>query len=181
MPALTLHSTWEIYGDEPSAFAKAHQSELLPSWQSQPLRSQLIILQPVNLDGEREIVNERKNEARHEFLAWSERFRAFFLQQINSGSSEIPLDNLVEVFDPASGYPVYSAAGNLTWADVPNAAESLGFSRFDWEGCRALCHPRWGRHVYPGTLVSKMTLTRSWAILQSFISIEESPNHSFCS
>jgi hypothetical protein len=59
-----------------------------------------------------------------------------------------------DCFDPKTGLPVLSEAGQVSIDDVAVVKACLGYATLEIEGCSILLHPHWGNAVYPAVLVS---------------------------
>ncbi|KAI9152619.1 hypothetical protein H9P43_009415 [Blastocladiella emersonii ATCC 22665] len=53
--------------------------------------------------------------------------------------------------DPASGYPVRSAAGSALYPDVSGCTALLRYDVMNVGCCKVVLHPDWGSKVYPAT------------------------------
>ncbi len=129
----------------PSQFLCTHMDRLLPTW-SRPIASVLIVLQPCSCDllERTPVAEEQKQQLRQSFLQFGYEVAA----KLNY------LGHLVEVFDPRTGLPLLSSAGQLRLDDVAIVRSCLGYPTVDSFGCSVILHPDWGSSVYPSTLLS---------------------------
>ncbi|HEY9645204.1 MAG TPA: methylmalonic aciduria and homocystinuria type D protein [Chroococcidiopsis sp.] len=139
---------WSVHS--PSAFIQDRAASLLPDWSCaiEPvlIESVLIVLQPCD-----RVLLERTLETE----AQKERLRQNFLE-----IGAMVVLRLVEqgyradLFDPSSGFPVYSSPGHTRLDDVAIARACLGYPVSRSGGCAVILHPLWGSAVYPSTVVS---------------------------
>jgi len=129
----------------PSQFLCTHMDKLLPIW-SRPISSVLVVLQPCScsLLERTSAAEKQKQQLRQSFLQFGFEVAA----KLNY------LGHLVEVFDPRTGLPLLSAAGQLRLDDVAIVRSCLGYPTVDSFGCSVILHPDWGSSVYPSTLLS---------------------------
>lgn len=147
----------QIYIEPPSQFLIDNQWQLLPTW-DKPITYGILILQKSCLsliDNNPEVAQE-KNYLREQFL----RFGGDLVEQLRDRGFESDL------FDPRSGYPVFSNKGSLTLNDNGLVHALLGFRLIPYQNCSLLIHPQWQTAVYPSTVVS----TASSTILKSTLS-----------
>lgn len=106
----------------------------------------LIVIQSAQAElVERTTENERyKSELRDRFLTFGYQV-ALELQK---------LGYLADLFDPRTGLPMMSPAGQRRLDDVAVVQSVLGYQTSDRGGCCVLEHPTLGAAVYPSTLVS---------------------------
>jgi hypothetical protein len=131
----------------PSRFLVSHQAKLLPDW-SCPARSMLIVLQPCNCE-----LLERSPTAE----AQKRELRRQFFQIGYAIAAQIKrLGHMVAIFDPRTGLPRLARPGALRLDDVAIVQAALGYQSIHSHGCAIAVHPRWGRAVYPSTLVSSI-------------------------
>lgn len=129
----------------PSSFIQNHLDCLLPNWSS-PVRSVLVVLQrcDCSLLDKTPASDRQKQILRQQFLAFGDRV----VQQLRLR------EFLAELFDPCTGLPLYSPAGQFCLDDVAVASACLGYGKLQHNGCRVMVHPVWGSSVYPSTLLS---------------------------
>ena len=113
-------------------------------------------------------VAEEKNYLRKQFL----HFGRDLVWQLRDRGFESDL------FDPRSGYPVFSNKGSLTLNDNALVHALLGFRLIPSQNCSLLIHPQWQTAVYPSTIVSTasstilkatlldITTTQSWQLIK---------------
>ncbi|MBE9179269.1 methylmalonic aciduria and homocystinuria type D protein [Oculatella sp. LEGE 06141] len=129
----------------PSPYLHRHSSQLLPGW-SRSISSVLVVLQPCPfalIDRTVEI-EQSKHQLRQDFVTFGMRVAARLTQ----------MNQLVELFDPRTGWPMLSAPGSLRLDDVAVVHALLGYDRISSGGCSMVLHPVWGNAVYPAILVS---------------------------
>jgi len=129
----------------PSSYIRKYGSQLLPGWDL-PIASVLIVIQPCPAEFvERTPENEQfKSELRDRFLTVGCEI-ARELQK---------LGYLADLFDPRSGLPIMSPAGQRRLDDVAVVQSVLGYETSDRSGCCVLVHPTLGTAIYPSTLAS---------------------------
>ncbi|MGA7932972.1 MAG: methylmalonic aciduria and homocystinuria type D protein [Kovacikia sp.] len=129
----------------PSQFICTHLDRLLPDWSS-PVLSVLVVLQPCSCDlvKKTSIAEAQKQRLRQNFLQFGYRVASQLQQK----------GHLAEVFDPRTGLPLLSQAGQLRLDDVAIVRSCLGYQTMDSAGCLVILHPLWGSSVYPSTLLS---------------------------
>ncbi|MCM1985358.1 methylmalonic aciduria and homocystinuria type D protein [Lyngbya confervoides] len=153
LPQISIHS--------PTAFLQQHWRQILPSW-SVPVQALALYLQysPVSL------CDRTANTEQHKAI-----LRQNFLTQAEQWSTALEgLGYWVDYFDPKFGTPVRSPAGLQLLDDVALAQQLLHFPVQAQGECKLLCHPAWGTHVFPSTLVTSASppiLTRLMACLRS--------------
>lgn len=126
-------------------FIRTHLNRLLPSW-SLPVLSVVVVLQLCQFAFlERTVETEiYKNEFRQQFLE----FGSQIVAQLGA------MGYLADMFDPRTGFPMTSPPGQVRLSDVKVVGATLGYT-IDRSGqCAAIVHPKWGKAVYPSTLVS---------------------------
>lgn len=134
----------EIYLSPPSEFVTQHLTDLLPEWSGQAVWVILILQQAkIPLNQRNIIVETEKNRLRHQLL----KLGSFMVRTLNHQGF------CSDLFDPKTGYPVFSGRGNLTHDDVALAKALLNFPTTS-ETCSALIHPNWQTAVYPGVLMT---------------------------
>lgn len=128
----------------PSAFINQHWQQLLPEW-SLPVASVLVMLQrcPIELHNRTTETEIYKDQLRRQFLTAGGTV-VWTLQQAR---------HLAAVFDPRTGCPVSSVAGELRLDDVAVVRSLLGYAIVRGD-CSVICHPQWGGAVYPSVLLS---------------------------
>ncbi len=129
----------------PNRFLAHHGHELLPDW-PQPISSLLIVLQqcPVSLAMHTAETEDCKQVMRSRFLQLGLAIATHLHQQ----------HYLADLFDPATGLPVLSHAGDRQLDDVAVVRSCLGYGTVRAGECQLLKHPLWGDAVYPSVLVS---------------------------
>jgi len=129
----------------PTEFISTHLGQLLPSW-SLPVWSVLVVLQLCQF-----ALIERTAETEN----YKDQLRQQFIDFGNHVVSKLRAMNyLADMFDPCTGWPLDSPAGQLRLDDVAVVRSILGYSVVDCGPCMTLVHPTWGKAVYPSTLVS---------------------------
>lgn len=133
---------WSVH--QPSAYIRRYWSSLLPDW-SCPVQSVIVLLQqaPVPLQGQSGRVEGVKVLLRDRALVLGQGAAALLIQQGHSTA----------VFDPRTGLPVGTAPGKRL-DDVALIQQLLGYGTARDGHCTGLLHPRWGKSVYPSTLLS---------------------------
>jgi hypothetical protein len=150
----------QIYIDRPSQFVRDNQRQLLPKW-DKPITQVILILQKSLLyltDNTSEVVKE-KNYLREQFLAFGSKL-----------ITRLGDRHKLELFDPQTGYPVFSSRGNLTLNDNALVNALLGFSLIPYQHCSLLIHPQWQTAVYPSTIVSTASDTKLKSTLSTITS-----------
>lgn len=129
----------------PSSYIRKYGSQLLPGWDL-PIASVLIVIQPCPAEFvERTPENEQfKSELRDRFLT----FGCQIARELQK------LGYLADLFDPRSGLPLMSPAGQRRLDDVAVVQSVLGYETSDRSGCCVLVHPTLGTAIYPSTLAS---------------------------
>jgi hypothetical protein len=64
------------------------------------------------------------------------------------------LGHPTEMFDPKTGYPIFSQPGSLCLDDVAVVKACLGYPTNKTQACNTIIHPEWGNAVYPSVLLS---------------------------
>ncbi len=135
----------EIYLSQPSQFVAQHLFQILPEWSSTEAWVALILQQSqIPLNQLISQVKTEKDRLRNQFMNFS--------QSVVKNLSDHGF--LSDFFDPITGYPVLSRAGEITHDDVAVARALLGCTVTS-EHCCALIHPRWKTAVYPGVLMAE--------------------------
>ncbi len=134
---------WSVHS--PSAFIRDRAASLLPDW-SCAIESVLIVLQPCD-----RVLLERTLETE----AQKERLRQNFLEVGAMVVLQLAEQGYrADLFDPSSGFPVYSIPGHTRLDDVAIAHACLRYPLSHSGGCAVILHPLWGSAVYPSTVVS---------------------------
>lgn len=135
----------EYFVHAPTDFIQTHQDQLLPDW-SVSVASVLIVLQscPAALLVRTAETEQYKQQLRQQFLAFGEQVST---QLWASGYA-------AEMFDPATGLPMFSQAGSRRLDDVAVVRAILGYPIVLQGDCLISLHPHWGSAVYPSILVS---------------------------
>ncbi len=143
---------WSIHS--PSPFLCKHSASLLPDWFC-PIVSVLVVLQRADCDlversphTDEQEIDEQKDQLRQQFLAFG---RAIAVQLRQAGYQ-------ADVFDPKTGYPIFSSPGQLWLDDVAVVRNCLGYPSVKVRGCCVIVHPDWGSAVYPSVVVSSAPL-----------------------
>ena len=122
-----------------------HLNRLLPDW-SLPAASVLLILQK-----RQSAVLARTREAETD----KDRLREQFIKLGRKIARTLGnMGHQVDLFDPRTGWPLLSSAGQCQLDDVAVVCAILGYAMSDKGGCATIVHPIWGRAVYPSTLLS---------------------------
>jgi Methylmalonic aciduria and homocystinuria type D protein len=134
---------WSVHS--PSPFICKHRDRLLPEWVGQ-ISSVLVVLQRANcgLTDRNGLTETQKQNLRDRFLEWGSAIAAQLHRQ----------GYRADLFDPKTGYPLWSQAGTLGLDDVAVVRACLGYSITQAHGCCLILHPEWGNAVYPSVLVS---------------------------
>jgi hypothetical protein len=129
----------------PSSYICTSQARLLPDWTC-PVSSVLVILQrsPTFLLDRTTETEACKSQLRQQFIELGKHITQT-LQQIT---------HLAAVFDPCTGLPLGSLAGELRLDDVAVVRSLLGYAIATIGGCSIVIHPEWGSAVYPSVLLS---------------------------
>lgn len=129
----------------PSQFLQTNQECLLPDWHL-PIRSVLVVLQEcaVPLVEDNPTTDTEKQRLRQRFIALG-RSIAYELDDLGYAT---------EIFDPPTGSPLFSEAGQLRLDDIAVIHAVLGYQPIQQGACRMIAHPIWGCAVYPSVLVS---------------------------
>ncbi|GAB4464571.1 MAG: hypothetical protein OHK0037_18760 [Elainellaceae cyanobacterium] len=147
----------------PSDYILRHQSRLLPAW-PQAIASVLVILQPSQI-----ALLERSPNTEQE----KEKLRSHFLELGTAIAQTLQQQGyLAEIFDPRTGWPVFSARGTLPLDDVAVVRTALGYSTDRCGNCRVILHPTLGTAVYPSTLVSSAPVAVMKAIAQQALAAQ---------
>lgn len=128
----------------PSLFIANNLERVLPDW-NLPVLWVIIVLQQsryemVEITPE---VEQEKERLREKFMRFGFDF-AFNLRDRNYPT------NLI---DPRTGYPILSRPGEIPHDDTAVVKALLGLPVIH-NNCRVLEHPRWGKAVYPSTLLT---------------------------
>jgi len=134
----------------PTPFIQAYADQLLPSW-SRPIVSILVVLQQCSRAMlQRTLLTERqKQQGREQFLQFGYQV-ALELE---------PLGHWVELFDPATGWPLRSPPGSLHLDDVAVVKAALAYPTNVQGDCTLVIHPDWQSAVYPSVLVSTASVS----------------------
>ena len=129
----------------PTQFMQAYVDQLLPSW-SRPMMSILVVLQqcPGAMLSRTLVTEMQKQQRREQFLQFGHQV-ALELE---------PMGHLVELFDPATGWPLRSPPGQLHLDDVAVVRAALQYPTVAQGNCTLVIHPDWESAVYPSVLVS---------------------------
>jgi hypothetical protein len=140
----------QIYIDRPSQFLQDNQEQLLPTW-DKPITQVILILQKsrLSLTDNTPEVAEEKSYLREQFLTFGNELITRLGDRHNT-----------ELFDPQTGYPLFSTRGSLTLDDNALVNALLGFSLIPYQHCFLSIHPQWQTAVYPSTIVSTASNTR---------------------
>jgi hypothetical protein len=134
---------WSVH--PPSQFLGRCRDRLLPDWAVE-IRSVVLLLQRADckLCQRNPRTEQQKQVLRDRFLHWGSTITHYLSHQ----------GFAADLFDPKTGYPVFSQAGPLMLDDVAVVRACLGYERVDQQGCWMVLHPEWGSAVYPSVLVS---------------------------
>lgn len=148
----------------PNRFICDRSAALLPAW-SQPISSIVLVLQRSQCSLlERTADTERvKDELRQRFFEQSVAIERWLTE----------LGYLTELFDPLTGLPTRSTAGQMRLDDVALIHSLLGYPVLNCGGCSVLLHPIWGDAVYPSSVFTSAPL-RTLNQLVSRIALAES-------
>jgi hypothetical protein len=129
----------------PSQFLQTNREHLLPDWHL-PVRSVLVVLQEcaVPLVEDNPTTDTEKQRLRQQFIDLG-RSIAHELDQLGC---------VTELFDPPTGSPLFSEAGQIKLDDIAVIHAVLGYQPIQQGACRMIAHPIWGCAVYPSVLVS---------------------------
>jgi hypothetical protein len=129
----------------PSQFLQTNREYLLPAWHL-PVRSVLVVLQEcaVPLVEDNPTTDIEKQKLRQQFIDFG-RSIAHELDQLGC---------ITEIFDPPTGSPLFSEAGQIKLDDIAVIHAVLGYQPIQQGACRMIAHPIWGCAVYPSVLVS---------------------------
>ena len=154
----------QIYIKPPSSFMLEHQQQLLPTWQV-PINYVILVLQQsrVTLKSSSVDVIQEKDYLREQF--W--RLGCNLIFQLRDRNY------LSDLFDPRSGYPWLTPAGQITLNDNAVVEASLGFTVTNYGNCSLLSHPQWHHAVYPSTMVTTAPLTVIKSVLQQQLEIQK--------
>jgi hypothetical protein len=84
-----------------------------------------------------------------------QRLRQQFIDLGRSIAHELDqLSCVTEIFDPPTGSPLFSEAGQIKLDDIAVIHAVLGYQPIQQGACRMIAHPIWGCAVYPSVLVS---------------------------
>ncbi|MBW4552687.1 MAG: methylmalonic aciduria and homocystinuria type D protein [Aphanocapsa sp. GSE-SYN-MK-11-07L] len=134
---------WSVH--PPNPFLQIHLDQLLPAW-VEPVQSILIVLQQANQSLLRRTpaTEKEKRRLRQQFIQFGDRLIA----QLTSQAYQ------AELFDPRTGWPLFSQPGTLHLDDIAVVRTTLGYPALPQGGCLIIQHPTWGSAVYPSILVS---------------------------
>lgn len=129
----------------PTPFIQTYADQLLPSW-SRSILSILVVLQQCSgaMLSRTLTTESQKQQGREQFLQFGHQV-ALELES---------LGHLVELFDPATGWPLRSPPGQLRLDDVAVVRAALAYPTVTQGDCTLLIHPDWESAVYPSVLVS---------------------------
>lgn len=129
----------------PSPYLCQNHPHLLPGW-TVPVQSVLLLLQrsPLPLVDRSPACEQVKQHLRQQFVQMGQAI-AHHLEAIGYQT---------ELFDPKTGFPLHSPAGQKQLDDVALVHSTLDYDTCQRGGCHLLIHPTWGKAVYPSTLVS---------------------------
>jgi hypothetical protein len=127
----------------PHQFILQHQQQLLPDW-NVPISHLILLLQQsaISLGECNPNVAAEKNNLRANFISFG--CNLIFALQAQGHQGDL--------FDPATGYPLYTSQGKLTLDDNAVVKALLNYPVARYQNCSLLTHPIWGDHVYPGTI-----------------------------
>jgi hypothetical protein len=133
----------------PHQFIVDHQQELLPDWNVSVAHLILFLQQSsISLQESNTRVAQEKDSLRLEFIRFAGEL-VYALQDQGYKS---------DLFDPLTGYPVYTQIGRLTLDDNAVVKTWLNYSVVDYQNCSLLLHPLWNHNVYPSTMVTSAPL-----------------------
>lgn len=129
----------------PHQFILNHQQQLLPDWKI-PIAHLILLLQQssVSLKEFNFQVAQEKDNLRANFIRFG--CDLIFALQDRGYKSDL--------FDPRTGYPLFSRQGKLTLNDNEVVKALLKYPLASYKNCSLLTHPVWGNNVYPGTIAT---------------------------
>ncbi|MEM9508514.1 MAG: methylmalonic aciduria and homocystinuria type D protein [Cyanobacteria bacterium P01_E01_bin.35] len=134
----------EICITPPHQFARHHQRQLLPGWDTS-LSYLIFILQRSSISFQ---------ETTFEVALEKNRLRARFIRLGCSLSFALQQQKyLSDLFDPLTGRPFLGNSG-LTWDDNAAVSALLNYPVISYQNCTLLLHPIWKNNVYPATIVT---------------------------
>ncbi|MGL6345086.1 MAG: methylmalonic aciduria and homocystinuria type D protein [Waterburya sp.] len=127
----------------PHNFILQHQRQLLPDW-NVPISHLILLLQQsaISLSECNPKVAAEKNNLRAKFISFGCNLIVALQAQGHKG----------DLFDPRTGYPLYTSQGKLTLDDNAVVKALLNYPVVGYQNCSLLTHPIWNNHVYPGTI-----------------------------
>lgn len=140
----------ECYLSAPTPFMAAHWSEILPDWTHPPQAIAICLLRakvPLDLDGKPQ--RQEKDRLLHQFLTWGKDLR----------QQALPAPHCLAIISPQDGKPVCAQAGSIHIDLVATVHQCLGFPFVrSPQGCKLLLHPDWRSAVYPGLVITTMSM-----------------------
>lgn len=135
----------EVYLAPPHRFFLEQQEQFIPHWNF-PVTFLILFLQKssISLKEFNPNVTQEKARLRSNFI----RFGCELIFTLKDKGYQSDL------FDPRTGYPLFSQPGKLTIDDNAVVKALLNYPVTSYKDCSLLAHPIWNHCIYPSTIAT---------------------------
>jgi len=151
----------EIYLQKPTAYLLKNRQFLMPDWdwdwQRQTPTLILILLQAqFSLLEDSELIQQEKDRLLGKFMRLGQKIKLENDRQ----------NHLTEIIFPVDGKPLFSKTGDSVFNLPVLIQDALGFPvEKTTQGCQVCIHPFWSDGVYPGLLLTNISIEKTLAIV----------------